>query len=65
MYRLMKAFGISRINNIDELKAICSAAVDFYYPSTFVYNFEHLSDKCLLGVIKSCGTYETVKKREY
>nr|MDO8082879.1 hypothetical protein [Candidatus Freyarchaeota archaeon] len=63
MYRLMKALEISKVNNIEELQAICSVAMDLYYPPpNFAYHFERLSDTSLLGVIKSCGSYENVKK---
>jgi hypothetical protein len=63
MYRLMNALGISQVRNVEELEAICSAAMDLYYPfPAFVYHFECLSDTSLLGVIEKCGIYENVKK---
>ena len=63
MHRLMKALGISKVNNIEELQALCSAAMELYYPPpNFVYQFERLNDTTILGIIKSCGSYENVKK---
>jgi hypothetical protein len=62
MYRLMKALGISQIKNLEELEAVCLAAMRLYYPSpAFVYHFERLSDTSILGVIERCGIYENVK----
>jgi hypothetical protein len=45
MYRLMNALGISQVKSVEELEAICLAAMRLYYPPPFfVYQFERLSD---------------------
>ena len=63
MYRLMKALGISQVKNVEELQAICSAAMSLYYPPpTFIYHFERLSNMSFLGVMEKCGIHENVKK---
>lgn len=61
MYRLMKALGISEIKNVEAFQAICTAAIDFYFPN-FSYQVKPLSDTSFLGIIESCDTYENVKK---
>ena len=63
MFRIMNALGISRVNNIDELKALCLAAMELYYPPpSMVYQFEDQSDSELLGIVKRCNVLESVKK---
>ena len=63
MYRLMKALGGSQVKNVEELEAVCSAAMRLYYPPpAFVYHFEPLSNTSFLGVMEKCGIYENVKK---
>jgi len=63
MLRLMNAFGISQISNINEFKAICLAACEFYYPPpSMEYKFEILSDTKVLAIIKKCQSYDNVMK---
>jgi hypothetical protein len=63
MYRLMKALGVSQVKNVEELEAVCLAAMGLYYPPpAFVYHFERLSNTSFLGVMEKCGIYENVKK---
>ena len=63
MYRLMGATEISEVSNISELEAICSAAMELYYPPPAIkFHFEQQSDTSLLGVIEYCITNENVKK---
>jgi hypothetical protein len=63
MHRLMNALGNPEVKNIEELEAVCSAAMNLYYPPpTFVYRFERLSNTSLLGVIEKCAILENVKK---
>jgi hypothetical protein len=63
MHRLMNALGNLEVKNVEELDAVCSAAMDLYYPPpTFVYHFERVSEKSLLGVIEKCAILENVKK---
>ena len=63
MYRLMNALRISKITNIEDLKNLCLAAMEFYYPPpAFNYRIESQSDKSILGIIEKCGTMEGIKK---
>lgn len=63
MYRLMNAFGVSKINNVKDFEAICMAAMNFYYPSpVFSLHFENISDDAVLGVVKKCSTYDNIMK---
>ena len=63
MHRLMNALGNPEVKNVEELDAVCSAAMDLYYPPpTFVYHFDRLSETSLLGVIEKCAILENVKK---
>lgn len=63
MYRIMNALKISEVKNIEDLQAICLAAVLFYYPPpNMIYQFECESETSLIGVIEKCGVYENIKK---
>jgi len=63
MYRLMKSLEISQVKNVEELEAVCLAAMSLYHPPpAFVYHFECLSNTSFLGVMEKCGIYENVKK---
>lgn len=63
MYRLKNALKISKIQNTDEFIAICSAAVEFYYPPPYMYfEFKIKSEDEMLAVIKKCPIINQVNK---
>ena len=63
MYRLMKALGISHVDNIDDFKDICLTTQEFYYPPpVFSVHFDRESDTSLSGSVEKCGIIENVKK---
>lgn len=43
MHRVMKALGISQVKNVEELQAVCSAAMDLYYPLLILHTISNVS----------------------
>jgi hypothetical protein len=63
MYRLKNALDVTEIRNPDEFIAICSAAMDFYYPPpAMTYEFKKISDTQLLAIVKKCAVIDQVKR---
>ncbi len=62
MFRLKNALSIEDIRSPEEFMDICSAAVDFYYPSPIMlYEFKKNTDMQLLAVIKKCAVIDQIK----
>ncbi|OLS12880.1 MAG: hypothetical protein RBG13Loki_3515 [Promethearchaeota archaeon CR_4] len=63
MQRLMKHLGVTRVNDLHELREVCENAMSLFFPPPgFEHQFEQLSDTELLGTIRRCGTYDNVKR---
>jgi len=62
-YRLLKAFNITKVTDIDAFKALLSAAMELFHAhENFEYRIESTTDKSICAVITKCGTNDSVQK---
>lgn len=61
MYRLLKAFSIKKISNIQQFHSIMQAAMELFHAhGDFKFLIEPLSASSIRGIITKCGTHDSV-----